>query len=177
MKYSTFRKTPTYIHDIPKRQNRTKPAGELIQENLRAHDFVKTDPMDMVQDKSYQDDWTKNLMETVEDGKQKWNGDFFVYIHFNTEPLLGDSIRCRFFHQKSAPMPTFSQALYRYTRKEEKLEYLWTVPCIKSCLAIKKDPVEWNMMMPDAVKHVLDFCDGTLDKKVHDYNLNIDLYT
>jgi len=100
----------------------------------------------------------------VENGKEDFEGDFFPVVLFKRERLLKNIIRQYFFTRQSCPTPEYDQVVYKYFRKEHKLDFLWVVPdkqtVIDMCMIGDSFPKEHQ----DLVSFAKDFNTGELDK-------------
>jgi len=54
--------------------------------------------------------------------------DFYVIILTKQERHLKNVLRFYYFYRQSCPTPTHDQTVFRYIRKGDELEFLWTVP-------------------------------------------------
>src|SRR5229473_2953273 len=118
----------------------------------------------------YCKDYMPQFEECAELGKKRFKGDFFVVGLLHREKVLGNVIRRRFYAFETCPRPAYDQTVFKYYRKEERLEYLWTVPDPDTCdhfvfHALEIVPEEHCML-----DMILDFRDGTLDKKSRELN-------
>ena len=119
-------------------------------------------------------DYEKNLFDAVAHGKTLFAaGDFFVVVLTKREGLMLNVLRNYFIPRRSCPTPNYDQTVYHFHRDEERLEYLWSLP---SPVAIKNLLVHKHEMDPSffqLLKFVIDFLDGSLDKKAMFLNKEI----
>lgn len=77
--------------------------------------------------------YNNKLMEAVKKGQKSITGDFYIEICTKTERLIQKAWSNYFFVRYSCPTPFYDQTVYKLNAKEERLEYLWTVPSKKLC--------------------------------------------
>lgn len=109
-------------------------------------------------------DYERNIFDCVSRGKRDYYNDFFVVVITKKERLMENVIRHYFFCRQSCPTPDYDQAVYRYSRKDDKIDFLWVIPSKDTCLYLKQHaaevvPEEWSLL-----DFVLKFADGTLFK-------------
>ena len=108
-------------------------------------------------------DYIKNLLEVLHDGKNKYQGDFYIVVLGKRERLLNNILRNYFFHRKSCPTATHDQTVFKCNQHKDEIELLWTVPDMETSIIFiqnAKDIIPEEMGL---LKFILDFKDGTLD--------------
>ena len=120
-------------------------------------------------------DYEANVIDTVNEGKKKFEGNFYVVVLTKKERLMDNVIRLYFFVRISCPTPEYDQVVYRYDRKDDRLDFLWVVPSKHTCEMYKAHPLEVPKEEKMLFNFVLDFEDGTLTKKVMAYNNEFEL--
>ncbi len=101
----------------------------------------------------------------IDNHKPVFDGDFYVVVLRKRERLMSNVYRTFFLGRKSCPTPTFDQTVYKYHRSDEIVEFLWVVPDQETCVVFKRDALEIVPEEKDLLAFVLDYYDGTLDKK------------
>lgn len=113
--------------------------------------------------KSYEEE----VWETVDRGRKDStiSGDFYIVVLVKKERHLQNVVRQLFFYRQSCPTPEFDQTVYKYYRKPDEIEFLWTVPNNAACMFLPK----MGSDLPDdqqlLVEMVEAFHRGDLDKK------------
>lgn len=139
-------------------------------------------PMEVVKMCDRNGAYGKNVAQSVERYKKKFPGDFYLvgFIKEKRMPSIGVSIlerkRClslSFWGRYSCPTPDYRQIVYRYHRKDDKLEFLWVIPDRYTCITYSTnraiiDKSEWGLL-----KYVLEFLDGTLLQRAQVLNNEI----
>jgi len=74
--------------------------------------------------------------------------DFYIVVLVKKERHLQNIIRQYFFYRQSCPTPEYDQTVYKYHRKNDDLEYLWTVANNVSCIALVSD-LQSGALHPD----------------------------
>lgn len=146
-----------------KRETVGKIATDLMQ---KEPETTCPDELANEMTKPYMDE----LFKTVEDGKDKIAGDFFAIVLTKRERLLQNVIRNYFFYRQSCPTPEHDQAVYRYNRKDDSVDFLWVIPSPAACNVMKDNALDIPEDQRDLFKFVLDFSDGTLAKKAKKLN-------
>lgn len=100
----------------------------------------------------------------VDRGKSQFEGDFFVVVLFKKERLLKNVVRQYFFPRKSCPTPEYDQVIYKYFRKDEKIDFLWVIPDKQTVIDMVLIGDRLPKDQQDLVKFAVDFNSGELDK-------------
>lgn len=110
-------------------------------------------------------DWDKNIYECIERCKVDYPvGDFYIIVTTKKERLMGNVLRNYFFGRFSCPTPEWDQVVFKYHRKEERIEFLWVIPCKETCDIMSRFPLEVPKEEHELRDFVLSFEDGTLLK-------------
>lgn len=110
-------------------------------------------------------DYEKNLIECVNSGKNIYSSDFFVIVITKREKIMKNVLRHFFFYRESCPTPHHDQILYKYNHDDDRIEFLWSIPDKESCTDLITNAVNLDLGFASLLQFVLDFNDGTLDKK------------
>jgi len=140
-----------------------KIATDLMQstpEEVPVHEIGK----DMLQD------YMENLWEAVDRGRKDLETDFFVVVLSKKERVLQNVVRNQFLYRVSCPTPTYCQSVFRYLRKDDELQYVWSLPDKQSCFMLRDNALMVASDERETLKFVLDFFDGTLDNLAQTYN-------
>lgn len=115
-------------------------------------------------------DYMENLWECVSRGSKDLASDFFVVVLQKKERIMQNVVRNQFLYRKSCPTPTYNQSVFRYSRKDDELEYIWSLPDKDSCYMLRANALMVAPDERDMLRFVLDFFDGTLDTQAQRYN-------
>ena len=115
-------------------------------------------------------DYESNINECVDRYKKAFNDDFYVVVITKKEPLLKNVLRSYFTARISCPTPDYDNAVYKYTKENESLEFLWVIPSKDTCELLMDnaaivDKSEWGLL-----RYVLQFSDGTLFRQCKKLN-------
>lgn len=110
-------------------------------------------------------EYESNVFECVNRGKADYNADFYVVVISKREKLMPNVLRHYFFHRISCPTPDYDQTVYKYTRADDALDFMWVIPDKQSCFEIRNNKLQLDLSQHQLLQFVLDFFDGTLDKK------------
>jgi len=137
----------------------------------------KINPIDLQREihkgNKQEDSFENQVRLAVERGAKEIDGDFFIVVLFKKERLLQNIIRQYFFPRKSCPTPEYDQIVYKFFKKEEKLEFIWVIP---DKATVKSLPLVAEGIPPDQkelFQFVQDFRSGKLDKLCEKLNKNL----
>lgn len=145
-----------------KRQNRDT-VGKI------SYEFMKKDTQpinlkDLSGEMNAKKDKMQMIWDAVADGKRLYTGDFYVVFLKKKELLSPNTLHNYFFPRKSCPTPTYHQSIFKYYRKEERLDLLWTLPSQEGVQFYLENKTSIPPDKMSVLKYVLDFWDGTLDR-------------
>lgn len=113
------------------------------------------------------------LFTFLEKCKKQFNDDFIIEVHQWHE--VGDRkvTRLRLRQTLALPTPRPGRAYYYYDSKNDCLDFLWDLPPEKACEWAYKNRMTVGTQMPNAMRTILDYYDGTLVKKADEINKKI----
>lgn len=159
----TSKKKETSIHA-------EKNAGTRSYELQKMGD-QKINPIDLQQtihkgNKS-KDSWENQISLCVDRGIKFYpqDKDFFVVVLFKKERILTNVVRQQFFYRLSCPTPAWDQVVYKYYRKESRLEFIWVVPDKESCMNLPNFVDILPYEQKELIQYARDFNNGVLDKR------------
>lgn len=140
--------------------------------NLRRADFLETvDKQEMVsvgelsKAMTAEDKYLKQLFIAVDKGKKSTEGDFYIEVVTNLELINRKARKTKFIVRKTCAPPLSGSAVYKFTRKEEKLDLLWVLPVKRACEFMYRNRLNINPVgTAHAMQYILDYYDGTLLK-------------
>ena len=141
---------------IEKRDTVGKLATDLLSK-----DPVSRDPIELTNE--LLTDYEKELRLCIDRHIRDYGmEDFYVIVITKKEPLLENVLRHYFFARRSCPTPDYDQAVYKYTLKNDHIEFLWVIPSKDACLTLTQNaslvaPEEYGLL-----DYVLKFADGSL---------------
>lgn len=119
------------------------------------------DPIELQREMQAQ--YMENLITCVAAFRQKFDKqDFFVVVLTKRERLMERLFRLYYAARHSCPTPEYDQSVYHFKYKDERLEFLWTIPDKETCYHLRDNAL---MVHPDErqlLQFVLDFLDDTL---------------
>lgn len=116
-------------------------------------------------------DYWNTLVQKCEEGKKTYDKDFFIELCVKREKLMWN-IQPRWLGRprQTCPTPMFDQSVFRYIKKDDILEYLWTVPDMHSCSWLIVNALNVPEEQKELLKFAFDFKDGTLYKMMKKLN-------
>src|SRR5258708_21356759 len=149
---------------IPKdRETVGKIASDLMQKTPESLDPIEIE-------RSMQEKYIDNLISSVEAGKKKYIGSFFVAVLLKNERLFPNIFRNYFIPRKTCPTPNYDQSVYRYNAEAEAIEYIWTIPDRVTCYTFKYN---MKIIVPEErqlLELILKFQDGSLRRLAKKFN-------
>ena len=119
-------------------------------------------------EKSYEEE----VWDTVDRARKDTSisGNFYIVVLVKKERHLQNVVRQLFFYRQSCPTPEYDQTVYRYHRKDDEIEFLWTIPNNAACMFLP----QMGSDLPDDQKLLLEMVEafhrGDLDKKARALN-------
>lgn len=150
-----------------KRDTVGKIAGELL---LKQPDSLS--PIDNMREQLT--DYEKNLFECIERHKNTMLDDFFVVVITKKERLMPNVLRNYFFACVACPTPNYDQIVYKYFKKEERLDFIWVIPSQDTCHLMKENALQVPPEEKQLLDFVLNFADGSLFKLAKKLNGEVD---
>lgn len=99
-----------------------------------------------------------------------FEGSFFISVILKKEKLLENVLRNYFIPTKVCPTPSYDQTLYRYDDVKGSIEFIWVVPDRETALTFKENIAVIAPEERGLLKHIIDFYDGTLFRKMKSFN-------
>ena len=160
--------------------NEKKVLGRLLNATSRIEESRK--PLSEVSLKQSQNDnGTDDLMEiaesrfstfednvriAIERGRKEYpNSDFYVYVNHKRETILSKVIRNLYGVRRTCPNPNNEQTVYKFHAKDERLEFIWSVPNRDICKFMYENRTLVSPEDYDVLRTIIDFRDGELYKK------------
>lgn len=109
-------------------------------------------------------DLPKRILEVIEDGKKKYNDDFFVVVETVKHRKLINFVINKVFHRKSCPTPNYDQSVWKYNFKDQSDEFIWVIPARDKCHELRDNALFVPPDQKELLQFVLAFNDGTLYK-------------
>lgn len=90
-----------------------------------------------------QKEYMHTLWKEIDEQKELFKEPFYLVVITKREKLMTNVMRNYFMSRQSCPTPDWDQAVYRYTKSEDKLEFLWVIP--------DRDICDWMLDHPGDV--------------------------
>jgi len=111
-----------------------------------------------------EDSFEYQIYLTLERGKKETDGDFYVVVLFKKERLLQNVIRQYFFYRLSCPTPEFDQIVYKYHRKDDRLDFMWVIPDQTHVMHLAEIEHQIDPEQLQLIQFIKDFKSGKLDQ-------------
>jgi len=154
---------------MTKRDTVGKISSELSQKTPESRNPVELQ-------RGMQKEYLDELIDCVKTHDKIFDTDFFIVVITKNEKLMPNVFRNYFVARLSCPTPDYDQTVFRYHKKDQNLEYIWTVPCKDACIYLKNNALQVEQEEKSALNFVLQFSDGTLFKKAQTFNGEIALH-
>lgn len=141
--------------------------GKLSSELLK-QESPTSSPIEL--EREMHTEYDKNISECIDSGKKQYHHNFYVVVITKRERLMPNVFRNYFFARETCPSPDWDQAVYRYTRSVDSVEFLWVVPSKQTCEHLKEHALEVPPEEKELLNFVLDFSDGTLLRRAKKLN-------
>lgn len=113
-------------------------------------------------EREMQKEYLDELIKCVDDHKGIYAGNFFVVVITKNEKLMPNVFRNYFFARSTCPTPDYDQSVFRYNRRDECLEYIWTVPSRDAAHHLKDNALYVAPEEKELLGFILQFADGSL---------------
>jgi hypothetical protein len=110
------------------------------------------------------------MLSWIEQGKKAYPGDFYVVVNLKLEQSLNYTPHMIPELRQSCPTPFYDQSVWKYHRKDDRLEFIWTIPDLQACLNLKLNAHKLPDDQKELLGYVLDYSDGTLLTKAKTLN-------
>lgn len=148
-------------------KEKRETVGKIVTDLLKKYPDTR-DPQEL--QKAMAQDYEKTVLNTFNEGKKIYQGDFFVVSLCKKEKMLPNVFRNLIHHRSSCPTPTYDQTIYHYSFKDDALFFLWSIPDRETCITFKENALQ---IVPEEKwlrDIIIDFYDGTLDKLCDEFN-------
>jgi hypothetical protein len=115
-------------------------------------------------------EYDKNIYECIERSKKDFMFDFYVIVITKKEKLMQNVLRHYFLSRNSCPTPQYDEAVYKFHRKDEKLDFLWVVPSKETCDYFVANALNIPDEERELLNFVLQFTNGDLDARAKKLN-------
>ena len=142
-------------------ESRKETIGK-VSRDLSQKESPTNDPIEL--QREMQSDYEANFFQCVERGKKECIRDFYVVVITKKERLMHNVLRNYFGCRNSCPTPEWDQAVYKYHRSEERVEFLWVIPSRDTCKLFRENVLQIPGAERPLLGFILDFEDGSLLK-------------
>lgn len=108
-------------------------------------------------------EYEQNLIDRIEAGKKEYAGDFYIVVITKRERLMDKVLRHYFLARSTCPTPQYDEAVYKYHKKEDRVEFLWVVPDKSTCEDFMMNAVTTSEDEKVLRDFVIKFKSGDLD--------------
>jgi len=116
-------------------------------------------------------DYEKEVFVAIERGKAAFHGDFYVEVQSRKERSLAERVvRNQFFIKQECPTPQYDQTLYKYHRKDERIEFLWVLPDKNTYNLFKLNALTIHPDQKELLGYILADSAGELEQRAKKLN-------
>lgn len=108
------------------------------------------------------DKYWNNLVKCMNRGKKALNGDFFIEVIRQLEVFQRKTVKTKYLYTPLMSTPRPGSAYYKYTRKDDRLDFLWDLPVIRACEIVYHNRVALALENKELVDTVTDYYSGKL---------------
>lgn len=119
-------------------------------------------------------EYDNNIYECIEIGKKEYMFDFYVIVITKKEKLMPNVLRHYFLSRHSCPTPQYDEAVYKYHRKADHIEFLWVIPSKDTCDYFVVNSLNIAEEERELLNFVLRFTSGELDSFAKKLNNEVD---
>ena len=138
-----------------KRETVGKLSSDLLMKDMGPQNVV-----DM--QRSMQETYLKDLVECIDIHKKIFPGDFYVVHITKKEKLLTNVIQEMFLGRMSCPSPQYDEAVYKYSKEDDRVEFMWVIPSKGTCHHLRDNAIHVVPEEQQLLRFVLEFFDGSL---------------
>lgn len=151
--------------DLSPEQDSLTSMAESVRESKK-HD--KHSPREQAEEmlKGYPD----QIYQCVANGKRHHSGDFYVQVLFKADRLTPDYINMLCVARGSCPDAFYDQGVYRYTKHDDKIEFLWKIPSLERANKYRTHVFEIGKDDIDLYEAVMQMDSGELARRTFFYN-------
>jgi hypothetical protein len=114
------------------------------------------------QQRAMQEDYLQELIDCVHLFRKTCPTDFFVAVLTKSEKLMPNVFRNYFVPRLTCPTPNYDQAVFRYRKESEDIEFIWAIPCREACYYLLENANYIPTDERDLLQFAVSFSDGTL---------------
>lgn len=142
--------------------HRTKTLGQIYTENIqKEQEDHSIDELGYTMTKDFMD----RIRSEIERGKKLYTGDFFIVMLTKAETIFTKTVGAYFTCSAGCPSPHYDQTVYHYSRPDDELNLVWTIPSEEWCSHLKHNALYFDREFHEIIGYVLDFYDGKLFQK------------
>lgn len=147
--------------------DRQSTGPKRIPIDLLVNDPYMVRSMDVASDalKNFDD----NILKSVDRGKKKYSGDFFIVVLIKIESLTR-RIRLLYTPIPGCPTPNYDQIVFKYDHTLDKVEELWVIPNKYACETYRENIAEIDKQEHKLRDYIIDFYNGNLSRKADQLN-------
>jgi len=103
-----------------------KTVGQLAQEQDKNVKYDTHCAQDQVDEELK--DFMPEVFKCIKNGKKHFDGDFYIEVLLCMPGVIERHKKNIFAARPTCPRPFYDQTVFKYHSKDDRLEYMWTVP-------------------------------------------------
>lgn len=144
-------------------KKRTDTVGALSVEMLQKEPETR-DPIELERE-IHKGTYEDNVIAAAQQGLKSFKSPFYVVVLTKRERLMENVLRHYFFSRQSCPTPEWDQTVYECSNHGDSIEFLWTIPDKNTCEILRSNQIHVSPDEMWLLRLVMEFYDGTLDRK------------
>jgi len=118
-------------------------------------------------------DYDINIHKCIKKHRSIFQSDFYVVVITKKEKIMKNVLRGYFTARLSCPTPDYDQAVYKYIRKGDQLDFLWVIPARDVSIYMSENITRVPPSKYALLDYVLKFKSGELYKQAIKLNAKL----
>jgi hypothetical protein len=131
-----------------------------ISSELLTKDSPTNSPIEL--EREMHTEYDANLLQCVQSSKSNYPSDFYVVVITKRERLMPNVFRNYFFARQTCPTPEWDQAVYRYRRSSDGIDFMWVIPSKETCAYLRAHALNVLPEERQLLNFVMQFENGSL---------------
>jgi len=149
------------VQHIPVSEEKRETVGKAAYDLLLKENKPTHTPIDQMREQL--EHYEENIFICLERSKKDFpDDDFYIVVLVKRERLLPNVFRRYFFGRLTCPTPNYDQVVYKYHKKDDRIEFLWVIPDRETCKEFMYYSQTGDPPPKELLSYVVRFKDGSL---------------